>query len=174
MNKEKIIVEGSCKDISVKPITLIFNKDHCKVQYPERFMIDCTASVQYFEEINKIDKYTASLFKLTVPDYNKEVSKDTIKYEGTGYRHLIGLYSLTLKLISENKKFGWSYPESFLHPSIQLNVADVGMIISNHNLFEKFIKCVNSGKFDNYLKKDGGNLREYFFNVVCNQYLKCF
>lgn len=174
MNKERIIVEGSSKDILAKPITLIFNKNHCRVQYPERFMIDPTASLQYFEEINKIDKYTASLFKITVPDYNKEVSKDTIKYEGTGYKHLIGLYSLTFKLISENKKYGWLYPESFLHPSVQLNLGDVSIIMSNNILFSRFLECVNNNKFDKYLKKDGGDLKEYFFGVICNQNLKSF
>lgn len=171
---EKIIADNTVLDIDVKPITIVFNRDHLNIKYPERLMISCFETLKYFEQIDEIDKYSACLFKIVVPFFKDKVDKKTLLKSGSGYRHLIGLIGLTLSCIKENKKFGWSYPENYLHPSLQANLADLQIIIAQQNLFSKFIQCVNDGKFDIYIEKDGGNLSEYFFNIVCNQYLKTF
>lgn len=171
---EKIIADNTVLDIDVKPITLVFNKDHLNIRYPDRFIISCFETLKYLEEIDEVNKYSACLFKIVVPFFKDKVDKQTLLSSGNGYRHLIGLIGLTLNFIKEDKKFVWSYPESYLHPSLQGNLADLQIIITQQKLFSKFIQCVNDGKFDTYIEKDGGNLNEYFFNVVCNQYLKTF
>jgi len=137
-------------------------------------MISCFESLKQFEEIKKIDRYTASLFKLTIPDFPEEINKDNLSFHGNGYKHLIGLYSLTFNYIAQKIKFGWSYPESFLHPSVQGNLADAMIILSGDLLFNKFIICVNENKFDDYLKSTNKNIREYFFGVVCKGNLESF
>jgi hypothetical protein len=172
--KEKLIINSEAHEVDFKNINLIFNKDHLNIKYPERTMISCIDSLKYFNEIKKIDKYTACLFKMTVPDFFEEINKENIEKQGDGYKHLVGLYSLTIKFISQNKKFGWSYPESFLHPAIQLNLADILILLSNNFLLKKFLICVNENKFDNYLKGNNKNLKDYFFNVICNGNLKNF
>lgn len=171
---EKIIADNTVLSIDVKPITLVFNRDHLNIKYPDRFMISCFETLKYLDSVDEIDKYSACLFKLVAPSFSDKVDKKTLQISGTGYKHIIGLIGLTLVCIKENKKFGWSYPENYLHPSLQANLADLQIIITNQKLFLKFIQCVNDGKFDIYIEKDGGNLSEYFFNVICNQYLKTF
>lgn len=172
--KEKILVDSDPHEIETKRINLFFNKNHLKIDYPERVMISCFESLKQFEEIKKIDKYTASLFKLTVPDFPEEINKENLNRHGNGYKHLAGLYSLTFNFIAQKIKFGWSYPESFLHPSIQGNLADAMMILSGDFLFNRFVTCVNENKFDEYLKNSKKNIREYFFGVACNGNLGSF
>lgn len=172
--KEKVLIASDLHEIDVKPITLIFNKQHLKTEYPERVMISCFDSLKHFEEIKKIDKYTASLFRMTIPEFSGEISKENLSREGTGHKHLIGLYSLTFNFISQDKKFGWSYPESFLHPSVHGNLGDAMIILSSNSLLNKFLLCVNQNKFDSYINDKSKNIKDYFFGVICNGNLKSF
>jgi hypothetical protein len=171
---ERILVNDDKLDIEVAPITLVYNKNHLKTQYPERVEISSFETLKHFNEMTEIDPLIACFFKFTVFDYKEEVNITNIRNSGTGYKHLIGLFSLTFKCMLENKKFIWMYPENYLHPALQAELADVCILISDQNKFLKFVECVKNKKFDSYIKKDGGNLKKYFFDVVLNGYLDSF
>ena len=49
---EKIIADNTVLDIDVKPITLVFNKDHLNIRYPDRFIISCFETLKYFPHLN--------------------------------------------------------------------------------------------------------------------------
>jgi len=66
-------------------------------------------------------------------------------------KHLIGLFSLNFKFMIEGKKVVWKYPESFLHPKYQGNIAEVMILMADIEKFAKLIRCVQKGYFDDFL-----------------------
>lgn len=142
--EEKVIFDETEQSIEVSPITLVFNKSFGESVYPERTMIDCEMTLNHYKKIQDIDPYTAKLFKLVVPDFPYEVKKEILDKCLIGFKHLIGLFSLSIQMIIEKKKFGWKYPESNIHPKYQANLADAMIILSNHNdSLLRFIESVN-------------------------------
>jgi hypothetical protein len=168
-----IIVEETTHEIDAKPINLVFNKSHCAIDYPDRFIIDAYKTLQHFDALEEIDDFTASFFKLVINDFPKKVNKENLKNSGMGYKHLIGLFSLSLKCFLENKKFTWRYPESYIHPCYQGNMADALVVFSDTGLFVKFVNAIKDGKFKDYLE-NGKDLRDYFTKVICCGYLSNF
>jgi len=125
--KETIILGGQLHEIEVRPITLICKSPTIPfdVQTPERVMIDSFRTVAYTKEVLRLHPRTEKLFKLVFPNYPKEVTPDNIRAEGTGMQHVLGLIDLSLRYLDEGIKFGWRYPESYLHPAAQAPLADV-------------------------------------------------
>jgi hypothetical protein len=142
--EEKVIFDETEHSLEVRPITLVFNKSFGESVYLERAMIDCEMTLNHYKTIQEIDPYTAKLFKLVVTDFPYEIKKEVLDKCLIGFKHLIGLFSLSIQMIIEKKKFGWKYPESNIHPKYQANLADAMIILSNHqNSLIKFIENVN-------------------------------
>jgi hypothetical protein len=74
-----------------------------------------------------------------VPDFPHEIKKENLDKCTMGFQHLIGLFSMSLIFTIQNVKFGWKYPESFLHPKYQGNIADAMISFSNT---EDFIRII--------------------------------
>jgi hypothetical protein len=138
--KEKVIFDKTEHEIEVAPVTLVFNKSFGESVYLERVMIDSEMTLKYYEEIKEIDPITVKLFKLVVPDFPYEIKKEIIDGCLIGFRHLIGLLSLTVQFIIKGVKFGWKYPESHIHPKYQANLADVIILLNNKEKLIEFVK----------------------------------
>lgn len=149
MNEETVIFEGEHHSIPTAPITLIFGTQNKESIYPERTEITSLETINHFNILRKIDPYSASFFKIVVKDFNKPVFIENIS--SLSHKHLIGLFSLSLRLLLEEKKFVWKNPENFLHPRYQANLADVLIIFSNLKKLNFFIDCVNKGFFDSFV-----------------------
>ena len=139
---EEILVGKEKLQLEVDPETLIFNKCQKDIKYPDRIVIDPVLTLEHFNTLVEIDPYTQSLFKLVFPDYDYPINKSNINDSTIGHKHIIGLFSLTLQLMSQNKKFMWRLPETYLHPSHQGNIADVMILMNNPEYFTRFIRQV--------------------------------
>lgn len=139
MSGEKVFFGEEEHEIQVSPITLVFNTSPEESTYMERIMITPEMTLDYYRSLREIDYYTARFFKMAVPDFDQEVTKENINKCVLGFQHLIGLFSLSLNFMLQGVKFGWKYPESYLHPKYQANLADILIAFSNK---EKFIRII--------------------------------
>ena len=166
METEKVIFDNDEHSITVKPVTLIFNNTYGESVYPERVMIDSNMTLDHFKTLQEIDPYTAAFFKFVVDDYPHPVMKSFLEKSAIGCRHLIGLFSLSLELLSQQKKFGWKYPEANLHPRQQLNLADALIVFGQPERFVKLVKYVQAGFFDQYQMCAKESWRDEAFRVM--------
>ena len=129
-------------EIETSRINLVFNRDHRESTYLERIPLEPNLSLEHYRRLDKIDPFAAALFKIVVPDFDGEVTKESLDKCSFAFQQLAGLMSLTVTMIALRKKFVWKYPESGLHPRYQANLADVIILLSNPEAFEKFVKGV--------------------------------
>lgn len=151
METEKIICSGTEHTIEVRPVTVLFNAAQKDIMYLDRVSITPEMTLKHFNQINDIDSFTAILFRIVVNDYASPVTKKQIQGSVLAFKHLIGLFSLSLKLMVEGKKVVWQYPESFLHPKYQGNIADVMILLGDTDKFVHLIRCVQRGYFDDFI-----------------------
>ena len=59
---------------------------------------------------------------------------DNIKDCSNCVRHVIGLVDLTLKLQDMRVSTGWSFPETYMHPSMQLDLGDLAIKIFDRKI----------------------------------------
>lgn len=141
MPAEELLIDGDSHKIDVKPATLIFNA-HCNVVYPERTMIDPVMTLQYFEQMTELDPITANLFRVVVADL-EPVTLTTLHVAHVGFRHLAALIQLSLTLMVQNVKFGWKYPETYLHPKYQGNLADLLLLFNDLPALKRRLDAAN-------------------------------
>lgn len=150
MQTESISCAGCSENlIEIKPVTVLFNASQKDIIYNDRIQITPEMTLNHFEELDTIDPYSAILFRIIVNDYSYPVVKKNIQWMAA--KHLIGLFSLNFKFMIEGKKVVWKYPESFLHPKYQGNIADVMILMSNFEQFKKLIRFVQKGYFDDFI-----------------------
>jgi hypothetical protein len=149
VNTEKLLIRGEEHEIEVKPINLIFNSSVDESVYLDRIMITPDMTLEHFKSLKEVDPYSARFFKIVVPDFPYEITKEKLEGCSLAFQHIIGLFSLSFVLLSQNIKFGWKYPESFLHPKYQGNIADALIAFSDK---EKFIRIITEVK-EELLKK---------------------
>lgn len=140
MQTEKLVIDETELDIEVKPITLVFNTAFGDSVYLERTMITPEMTLAHFETLTEIDPYTAKFFKLVINDFPDEITKERLNKCPMGFRHLVGLFSLTISFIAKDIKFGWKYPETGIHPKYQGNIADAMIILANPKFLKDFIE----------------------------------
>lgn len=167
--KENIVIDKSTHELEVQPYTLIFNSTNSEISYPERIVISPDVTLKYFEEKEEVNIYEECFFRLVITDFDLNFDKENLKSANMGVKHLIGLISLTLKYILENKKFMWKLPESFIHPKYQGNLADLMIVLNNSQLFIKFIENIKNGNLINCQ-----DVHDKFFKVICCGNLKNF
>jgi hypothetical protein len=148
---ETIKVGEDSHAIELKPVTVLFNAGQKEIEYPERISITPEMTMDQFRKIDKIDPYTACLFRIVVHDYSYPVTKKNIQKSVSAFQHLIGLFSLSLSLIAARKKVVWKYPEYCLHPKYQGNIADVMILMADPKFFTKFVCFVKKGYFDSFI-----------------------
>ena len=151
MTTEIVKFNGDSHNIEVKPVTLVFNNTHGESEYPERVMISPEMTLEHFRNMQEINPYVACFFKLVMSDYKFRITKSQLEKSSMGCRHLIGLFSLSIQMILEGKKFGWKYPETGLHPRNQLKLADALILLSNKNSLIKFTRDIERGYYDEYI-----------------------
>lgn len=127
MPTERIKIGDQSLEIEVAPITLIVKAPSVihDVQSDERVFIDCYTTVRHAEESPDAHPMTERLFKIVFPEYTLPVLPSNMRREGMGAKHVFGLIDLSLRHIDAGTKIGWRYPESYLHPKCQCDLADV-------------------------------------------------
>lgn len=142
MPEETVFVGKDELKIQVAPITLVYSQAYQNMFYPERVMIDADMSIKHFNQMRDVSPFAAAFFKIVVPDYPDALTIDNLKGAPPGFQHVLGLLDLSLQFILHRKKFGWRYPETYLHPKYQANLADAMLALSNPQKFVAIITDV--------------------------------
>lgn len=115
--KERIFIDKDPHDIEVEPITLIVKGGEvADIDTPSRLMIEPEMTLHHAGKVQQLHPRTEELVKIVFP--NGEVAS-------RGYLHVVGLIDLSLKFIDMGVPFGWRYPETYLYPKEQCQLADV-------------------------------------------------
>ena len=109
-------------------------------------MLDPEMTLNHFRAMTEIGPYTAELFKLAVPDFQEPVTLENLRRAPIGFQHLIGLLELSFNYTCLGHKFGWKYPETYLHPKYQGNLADIALLLSDLPKLREFILRIKKEK----------------------------
>lgn len=109
-------------------------------------MLTPELTLSYFNGLTEIGPYTEALFHQVVPDFNKPVTLANMRLAHVGFQHLIGLLELSFNYTCAGLKFGWKYPETYLHPRYQANLADVVILLSDLPKLREFILRIKKEK----------------------------
>lgn len=131
--EETIVVNDWPHTIEVRPITLICHDGSMNIKYPNRMTISCEDTSYHMDRVQKLHEDFEFYWKCMSDDYTKghranafcEADPDVIRNQGSGFKHLGGLLDLSLKFIQMGVPFGWIHPESHLHPSLQVELAEL-------------------------------------------------
>jgi len=144
---DKITVKVGDKEIEIetKPITLICKDKHMieDVKMPnDIYVIDAEKTLNHSRNISILQSKTIDFVSIVFRNEKgkeqfdrKKLMDDTHNYlalQGIGFQHVVGMIDLMLTNLYAGKRFSLKYPESYLHPAFQANLAD--MIIA----FQKF------------------------------------
>lgn len=124
MTKESIVIGDETLEIETRPITLVFNTSPLKSGYPNRHMIDPEWTLANYRSLVEITEATARLFKIVFPDFDLPITKASIDKCSLGHQHVVGLMALSIHFLNTRQPFGWRFPETYLHPRHQANLAD--------------------------------------------------
>lgn len=142
MTTETVFVGKDKLKIETAPITLIFNSAPDDMFYPDRVMIDPEMTAAHFQTMPEINPFVAGFFKLVVNDYPDTITIENIQKSVPAFKHIVALFDLSLQFLLQNRPFGWKYPEAYLHPRYQGNLADALITFSDKTKFIQFIEKI--------------------------------
>lgn len=130
----KIQIGDKLHSIDTRKITVVCPgaEIHENIKYPGCIPIDMMLSLDHLNQIKEFHKETARLLLIVFPkepqDYLRELMNKIDLFrrtQGSGVKHTAGRIDLTLRLQDLGVPFVWKYPEASLHPSAEVNLADV-------------------------------------------------
>lgn len=143
---ETVIADETAHQIELRRLVLVYNPN-CSTHYPERLMITPEMTLKYFGELIEIGPYTQELFLQVVKDdFRQPVTLENMRKAHIGFQHLTGLLELSFNYTCQQFKFGWKYPETYLHPRYQGNLADIALLLSDLPKLREFILRVKKEK----------------------------
>jgi hypothetical protein len=131
-NRETITANGEAHEIETRRLTLLCHQGDVRIDVPSRFEITPQITVEQAEMMN--DRHLELLreaggeqmFRMMFGDAVAfPASAADLKREGMGIKHAIGLLALAMLCIGAGVPAFLRYPESYLHPRAQLDLADV-------------------------------------------------
>lgn len=142
--EETVFVDAEPHKIQTKPVTLVFNSS-CATFYPDRIMIDPEMTLDKFRHLRELDPFQIGLFRKIIPDA-EPITLTSLRAGHVGFQHVMGLVACTLELILLKKPFGWKWPETYLHPKYQGNLADAMILLGSPDKFVAFIRECQEGR----------------------------
>jgi hypothetical protein len=133
MSTETVIVDGTPTPVDIKSLTMLFHKGDVDIKAPDRLEIGPEQTLHRCLELdhNEIakcarDPIFVHLYRLilgekaVVPDTIADLSRGSL-----GQRHVFGMLVMIQDATREGKKIFLRQPEAFLHPSQQVGLADL-------------------------------------------------
>lgn len=114
--------------IDGKPITIICKAPTVSrdVEVPGAIPITPETARYHADRVEGLHPLTRELFSLVFPNPEETVfNLKTRGRHGSGYHQVLGLIDFSLKAIDKGWSIFWQHPETHLHPSAQLGLADV-------------------------------------------------
>lgn len=129
--KETIMANGEAHGVETRPLTLIFHHGMMAISAPERVEINPTTTLQAAKEINETE-YAALVadgleyfFRRVFPGETLPGSSYALKDSILGVQHVIGMLILIREAVRFGRKPFIKFPETYLHPRHQANLADL-------------------------------------------------
>jgi hypothetical protein len=144
---ETVIADETAHQIELRRLVLIYNHS-CATHYPERLMIAPEMTLKHLNsEMTEIGPYTEALFLQVVKgDFHQPITLENMRKAHIGFQHLTGLLELSFNYTCMQRKFGWKYPETYLHPRYQGNLCDVALLLSDLTKLREFILRIKKEK----------------------------
>jgi len=128
---DTVVINGQA--VATGPVTIVCHNGPEDVSIPGHVGIDAEVALYHAERVRVLHDLTRPFFAIVFPDAPKSLFNVTTRGQhGTGYRHLLGRVDMTLKFIDAGCAFFWRYPEAFLHPSAQRDLADLVLALSRY------------------------------------------
>ena len=125
-----ININGETHEVETKPITFICHDGTSKISISDNDVLEIgpEQTVQCADLLSQ-EAWDAIRIMHPLPECWKLIFGDTpipmvLKGEGLGYRHVVGLIILVVKVMSLGKQPFIRLPESYLHPKAQCGLAD--------------------------------------------------
>lgn len=127
---EYVEINGELHQIETKPITIITGQQleaGMHLTYPKRQVVSVNDGFEHIDKITEFQEDTERYFRVVVKDYpeGKEFTPEAMKREGTGFKGLVGTIDFITILRKKGVQFVWRFPEAFLHPKYQVELADL-------------------------------------------------
>ena len=127
---EYVEINGELHQFESKPITILTGQQleaGMHLTYPHRQVISVEDGFRHIEDLAFFQEDTERYFRVVVKDYpkGKEFTPETMKREGTGFKGLVGTIDFITILRKKGVPFVWRFPEAFLHPKYQCELADL-------------------------------------------------
>lgn len=132
----KVRIDKDEHTLETKPLTVICHRDEMKITPLDEdvVLIDPTETVKVADALSDSDWTQLRILPQFVELWKLVFTKDdlpaNLKNEGLGYRHVVGLILLLCETVVANKRPYVRFPESYLHPSAQLGLADLFIRLS--------------------------------------------
>lgn len=133
--KEQVTIDGDPHEIELKSVNLIFKSPDLQdeIKYEEdRVVITPELTVRFFRSLDNVSDLT--LLWVTMIS-GQRFTFEELKSSDIAMHHLAGMIEMSLAFSKEGQKFVLRYPETYLHPRLQCNLAD-------------FIICLSTGKVE--------------------------
>lgn len=130
-----ILVDGVKKEIDIKRLTLICHKGDVHIMPDGQVEIGPEQTLARASQVTdeewvalKKDKAFCSMLEMVL-GVGVFPCVDQLKDCGTGTRHIVGMILMFAELLPDQVPF-IRYPESFLHPSSQVRLADLFLLLT--------------------------------------------
>ena len=128
--KETIIADGTSHEVETKPLTLIHHSaDVRTIEVPNRTEINPQKTLECADNLKQEDwdglrtcPDFLKLFNIVFPDL---VPNAILKDDGMDVRHMVGMLVMIAQCHAEGKQPFIKYPEAFMRPSNQVNLAEL-------------------------------------------------
>lgn len=128
---ETVVVNG--QEVAAKAVTIVCHNGPEDASIPGHVPVDAEVALYHAERVRVLHDLTRPFFAIVFPGAPRELFDVATRHrQGSGYRHLLGRIDLTLKFIDTGVRFYWKYPESYLHPSAQCDLADLVLALSRY------------------------------------------
>lgn len=137
-------------DIGDKPLSVICHQGDVVVEPTDQIPIDSEMTVYHGKRVVKIDPVAKAWAEHILGYQLENISPDA---RDNTQAHVIGLCDLPLKLMQKYKRaipFFIKLPETFLHPSQQVKIADwmsaMSQNVTANGTFTKMPPCQETGE----------------------------
>ena len=150
MQKQKVIVGDQELEIECAPVTLIFKDPKLweKFEYPDAVRLTYIGCLNYYRQAPLLTPMVKPLVdKVFGPSSTYggplkegwEYSKEYLKNHSDSVKSMIGRIEATFYLTLAQKNIVWVEPEAGLHPTSQLELADLSILFSDWEKLKAFL-----------------------------------
>lgn len=129
-DKVTVLVNGVPQEIDAKQFTVLCHQGGMELEVPSHVTIDAEATLARFRQLT-VEEWSTLLAEPCIKWFLDKVIGPTRSNSSTDVRHVVGMIVLIHEAMAQGKQPFIKYPETYLHPKSQSELAQVLVGISN-------------------------------------------